>query len=350
MEEPEADSGGRVEVGFLARVFRQAVAGWRALAQDAPARVSDAAPAPVAPPAQVRAVPREERGKANVAHIISVINLKGGVGKTTTTVALAETYSASMGKRVLVIDLDPQTNATLMLIGEQKWRELNERGHTLARLFQDAMDPDNRRFDLDATLQRGVSDVGAATTVDLLPSSLDLIDVQDRLAAAPAGKYYSTNPIEVLWRAVKSILHDYDLVIVDCPPNLGIITLNGLRISQGYIIPTIPDYLSTYGIPQIISRVGEFSRAIAETIKPLAIVATKVQGNSTVHDNVLSQLRGDERLPTVLRTVVRQANSVAAAAEFLTSKRTLIQKYGPQPAREYEELAAEIWLTLEGGA
>ena len=69
------------------------------------------------------------------------------------------------------------------------------------------------------------------TDIDLLPSSLDLIDVQDQLATIPSGRFYSINPIELLWRTVKTKLDDYDIVLVDCPPNLGIITLNGLRIS-----------------------------------------------------------------------------------------------------------------------
>src|SRR3546814_4609124 len=81
------------------------------------------------------------------------------------------------------------------------------------------MDPDHRKFDMTATLQKGVSDVRSATTIDLLPSSLDLIDVQDKLASAPAGKFFSANPIELLNRAVKSRIDEYDLVIVDCPPN-----------------------------------------------------------------------------------------------------------------------------------
>ena len=66
-------------------------------------------------------------------------------------------------------------------------------------------------------------------------------------------------------------------MIVDCPPNLGIITLNGLRISRGFIIPTIPDVLSTYGIPQILKRVSQFSGEIAENIEPLGIIVTKYQ-------------------------------------------------------------------------
>jgi chromosome partitioning protein len=68
-----------------------------------------------------------------VTYIISVINLKGGVGKTTTTVALAEILAAEFDQRVLVIDLDPQTNSTTMLIGEQAWRTANQAGHTWHR-------------------------------------------------------------------------------------------------------------------------------------------------------------------------------------------------------------------------
>lgn len=348
MAEFSEDLVGINEIAAMADVSRQAVANWRVRAPDFPQPVSELASGPIFRRSQIRAwLKRHKRKGKSMTHVISTINLKGGVAKTTTTVALAETFSANMGKRVLVIDLDPQTNSTLMLIGEDKWFELNKKEQTLARLFKDAMDPDNRKFNLEATLQKRVSDVGAARTVDLLPSSLDLIDVQDKLASAPAGKFYAANPIDLLWRAVKGKLEDYDLVIVDCPPNLGIITLNGLRISDGYIIPTIPDHLSTYGIPQIITRVRDFSEAISETIEPVGIVATKYQANSTVHNNVLKQLREDIELPDVMDTAIRQANSVAAAAEFQTYSRTLKQKYGSELAGQYDDLAREVWSALE---
>jgi chromosome partitioning protein len=336
------------EIAAMADVSRQAVANWRVRATDFPQPVSELASGPIFRRSQIRTwLKRHKRKGRPMTHVVSTINLKGGVAKTTTTVALAETFSANMGKKVLVIDLDPQTNATLMLIGEDKWFELNKKEQTLARLFKDAMDPDNRKFNLETTLQKRVSDVGAARTLDLLPSSLDLIDVQDKLASAPAGKFYAANPIDLLWRAVKGKLEDYDIVIVDCPPNLGIITLNGLRISDGYIIPTIPDHLSTYGIPQIITRVRDFSEAISETIEPVGIVATKYQANSTVHNNVLKQLREDVDLPDVMDTIIRQANAVAAAAEFQTYSRTLKQKYGSELANQYDDLAREIWSALE---
>ncbi len=80
----------------------------------------------------------------------------------------------------------------------------------------------------------------------------------------------------------------------------------------------------------------------------MGIVATKYQANSTVHNNVLKQLRDDEKLPVVMETIIRQANSVAAAAEFQTYPRTLKQKYGSELANQIDELAHEIWETLEG--
>lgn len=263
-----------------------------------------------------------------MATIVSTINLKGGVGKTTTTVALGEILCESFRKRVLIVDLDPQTNATTMLIGEDRWKELNEQGHTLARLFQDAMceDASERKFDLEQTRQTNVSNVRDVRNLDLLPSSLDLIDVQDRLASMPSGRFYANNPTEVLRRAIGPIIDEYDYVLIDCPPNLGLITLNGLRISDGYIIPTIPDVLSTYGIPQIVTRIGEFADSIAESIEPFGIVVSKYQSNSSLHNRTLRQIREDGKYPHVFETVIPQANAIAESAEF-TPINTLRQKY-----------------------
>ena len=338
------------EIAQMAGVSRQAVANWRVRTADFPSPVVELASGPVFRRSQIRSWLRQNKRNIPMAHVISTINLKGGVAKTTTSVALAEVFSAQMRKKVLVIDLDPQTNATIMLLGEDKWLELNDRGHTLAQLFKDAMNPDDKKFDLDATLQKRVGDVQEARSIDLLPSSLDLIDVQDKLASAPAGRFYAVNPVDLLWRAVKSKLDDYDIVIVDCPPNLGIVTLNGLRLSDAYIIPTIPDHLSTYGIPQIVTRVGEFAKEIGETIDPLGIVITKYQSNSTVHNTVLRQLQTDTNVPEVYNTKVKQTNTASAAAEFSLHKRTLRQKYGADPnglTSTYIALAKEIWGNLE---
>ena len=335
------------EIAEMAGVSRQAVANWRVRAVDFPNPIAALASGPVFRRSQIRSWLKRKKRNISMAHVISTINLKGGVAKTTTSVALAEVFSAQMRKKVLIIDLDPQTNATIMLLGEDKWLELNTKGHTLAQLFKDAMNPDLKKFNLEATLQKRVGDVQEANSIDLLPSSLDLIDVQDQLASAPSGKFFAVNPVELLWRAIKSKLDGYDIVIVDCPPNLGIVTLNGLRLSDAYIIPTIPDHLSTYGIPQIVTRIGDFALALGEEIEPLGIVITKYQVNSTVHKTVLRQLQTDTNVPGVYATKVKLTNTASAAAEYSPSKRTLRQKYGSDLTSTYIALAQEIWNDLE---
>jgi len=261
-----------------------------------------------------------------MATVIATINLKGGVGKTTTTVAVAEMLSVKHRKRVLVVDLDPQTNATTILISEERWKELNDQHQTLAQLFKDALNGSaEREFDIDAALQRRVSPVQDVRSVDLLASSIDMIEVQDRLATMPVGQYYSRSPADILYTAVKSVIDDYDYVLIDCPPNLGIITLNGLRVAHGYIIPTIPDVLSTYGIPQITSRVAGFAAELNEPIEPYGIVICKYREQSLVHMNTLNDLRR-RNSPPVFNTVIPEANAIAASAEY-TRVSTLRQKY-----------------------
>lgn len=346
---PDDELVGINEIAEMAKTSRQAVANWRIRMSDFPKPIVDLASGPVFRRSHIRAWLR--RRKVPMAHVFSTINLKGGVGKTTTTVALAETLSAEKRKKVLVIDLDPQTNATTMLIGEEKWRELNDKGFTLAQLFKDALNPDSKKFDLQKTLQKRVSDVSSATTIDLLPSSLDLIDVQDELINTPVGKYGAIRPFDILWRATKELIEDYDVVIIDCPPNLGKITQNGLRMSHGFIIPTIPDILSTYGIPQIVRRVREFSEEIAEDIEPLGIVVTKFQANSNVHVNMLKQLKlnhtaDTKNWPPVFDTLIPQANQIAAAAEH-SGYSTLKQKWGYQGLHDrFSDLATEILTKL----
>ena len=326
---PGTELLGLAEVAGLAGVSRTVVSNWRARDPRFPLPVADLRSGPVFDSHQISRYLR--RRNKHMAHVISTINLKGGVGKTTTTVALAEILSGEFGKRVLVIDLDPQTNATTILIGEDTWKELNAAGHTLATLFEDALrgPQEPARFDLRATLQKRVSSVTDVRTVDLLPSSLDLINVQDRLASMPSGEFYSNNPTDLLRRAVRPVLDEYDFVLIDCPPNLGIVTLNGLRISDGYIIPTIPDVLSTYGIPQIQQRVRQFGDNLGEEIIEIGIVVTKYRAASTVHRNTIERLSADPDLPRVFDTVIPETNQIAASAEF-ADRSTLRQKYGYQ--------------------
>jgi chromosome partitioning protein len=279
------------------------------------------------------------------AKVISFINLKGGVAKTTTTVGLAQVLDAVFGKKTLVIDLDPQTNATAMLIGEENWFELNRKGFTIRTLFEDAMSG-ARNFNLSETLQKSVGAVEEVKKVDLLPSSLQLLDIQDHLATMRPEPGQPAGPAKVLREGIKGILDDYDYALIDCPPSLGFITLNGLFISRGYVIPVIPDVLSTFGIPQIVARISKFSAVAGKEIKPLGIVATKVRGQAAIHKRTMEDMRKktgrpmDETgaglpFPFVFAACFPESARMAEAAEYQKIN-TVRQKWGYQQDGQYD--------------
>ena len=267
-----------------------------------------------------------------VTKIISFINMKGGVAKTTTTVGLATVIAGTTGKKVLVIDLDPQTNCTVMLIGEEKWKELNDKGLTLYTLFHDAL-YNGFDFNLPATVQKGVSGIGGVETLDLVPSSLDLIEIQDRISFVNQSN--CTRPYDIIRDSLTKCLADYDYVFIDCPPNLGLITLNGLRISDGYIIPTVPDILSTYGIPQIMKHVKKFSADIQRKIQCYGIVATKVRQQANLHIATLNRLREKQDLPHVFKTLFYENARTGEAAQYYPVN-TLRDKWGGKGKGQYE--------------
>ena len=348
--DPE-DIVGVAEIAEMAGVSTAAVANWRARGPGFPEPLFAKRAGPFFSRRAVLRWLKHRRNKRTrkektMAKVIATINLKGGVGKTTTTVGLAEML-AKEGNTILVIDLDPQTNATVMLIEEQRWEELDKLGQTLAQLFADALevDPGKRVFDLDLALQKNVGTVEGLDGIDLLPSSLQLIDVQDKLSQMPQGQFYTKSPTQVLETAVKNILDDYDVVLIDCPPNMGIITLNGLRIADGYVIPTIPDVLSTYGIPQIVTRVQRFADELNENIEPYGIIITKYRAASAVHVNTVQFLHDqaeEGKNPPLFETFVPEGNAIAAAAEFV-ERGTLRQKYAYQGGYEtFERLADEV--------
>ena len=272
--------------------------------------------------------------------VTSVINLKGGVGKTTLTIALAHFLALEHGKRVLVIDLDPQTNATVCLIPEPEWKARDETGRTLYQLFADQV-KGSRRFNADDAIVRDVSNVGGGVRgLDLLPSSLRLIKVQDRVTQLTDFESYERGPIFAMRDALAEFLPYYDHVLIDCPPSLGIVTLNGLAISDSYLIPVVPDLLSVLGIPPILDRVEHFAGRTRRNVRALGIVISKMRAQTVLHNEMLRRLRDDfvdRRFPPVFRTVIPESTRIAEAANVLAPLNTLQQKYGN--GGPYEDLS-----------
>lgn len=282
-----------------------------------------------------------------MTRVISVINLKGGVGKTTTTVGLAQILSVEFNKKILVVDLDAQTNATTMLIGEEKWMEVNKQKQTIAQLFYEGVYPRSEKiFDINRAILKCVSNIDEVKLVDMLPSSLDLIDIQEEVIKAPRGIFSVIRPVDLLDKSLRKIKQKYDYILIDCPPNLGVITRNGLKVSDVYIIPTVPDVLSTYGIPQIISRVNKFSKELEKEIKPLGIVITKYREQSALHKRTVKELR-KERDCRVFETIFKENDNIANAAEYI-NKSTMRQKWGYKGQVDNFKLLAEEIMKAMG--
>lgn len=216
---------------------------------------------------------------------------------------------------------------------------MDNNGQTIAQLFEDRLNPhDQPKFDVEKAIMRRVSTINdGVARLDLLPSSIRLIDLQDRIPMIAISGNYTSNPLEILRNAIQPIVDRYDYVIIDCPPSLGTVTKNGLRISTGYVIPTIPDIVSTWGIYQIVQNVSNFSSDIGRTVSPLGIVATKVQSND-LHRRVVSDLK-NERLgrfsesdvlqqPPLFQNQIPQTVTVARGAGVNSDIRTFKGKYG----------------------
>lgn len=215
--------------------------------------------------------------------VVSVINYKGGVGKTTITANLASEM-VRRKKRVLVIDLDPQTNLTFSYIKVEKWHSEYEKNRTIKYWFDSIIDGTKP---IPTFKELIVKNNG----VDLICSHLGLIDVDIELAAslsAGTERQHKNNFIKTysyIKNELVTLENEYDIVLFDCPPNFSIVTKNALIASDYYIVPAKMDYLSTLGINQlknhVDSLVEQFNRYTEEDMKKthptfLGVIATMI--------------------------------------------------------------------------
>lgn len=262
---------------------------------------------------------------------ISFINLKGGVGKTTLLVSVAEVLALEYNKKVLVIDLDPQTNATVLLVSQDRWSKANQENKTIHQLFLDKIENTNA-FDINESIISNVSNVGGGIkNLDLLPSSIDLIDISDDVSWLSK----ENNSISILNDEIENLKKEYDYILVDCPPNLGAITMCGIYISQYYIIPVIADRLSTYGLQQVIKKVNKKSREIKRldkeySIKGLGVVINRFRNNkpyTSIKEGL--QIKSDNgEIPKLFNTVIGNKSIISNLSDFEERKNTLKSKYG----------------------
>lgn len=270
--------------------------------------------------------------------IISVINYKGGVGKTTVTANIAAEL-ARRNKKVLLLDMDAQASLTFSFITPDYWNQSLKDTHTIKNYFdsisQGFIPPHLSNFVIRPTpINNYLQQIGSTGLVDLISSHLGLINVDLELATLLGGANMNQaklNYIKVHGKLRDSIIQyasgKYDVVLIDCPPNFNIVTKNALIASDQILIPAKPDYLSTLGIDylhrsvnQLISEFNEFV-SMDPTIRPsspymLGVVFTMIQiygGNPIASQQQFISQTQRLGIPT-LGTYFRENKSIFASA------------------------------------
>lgn len=195
--------------------------------------------------------------------VVSVINYKGGVGKTTVTANISAEL-AYRGYDVLAIDLDPQANLTFSFITVDEWQRFQEQ-KTIKYWFDGFIDREELGALNDLVISPPRINELTDGCLDIVCSHLGLINVDLELAVMLGGatpRQTRNNFIKVyslLSRGLENIKGDYDIVLIDCPPNFNIVTKNALVASDYYLVPAKPDFLSTLGVSQLNRHIDELT-------------------------------------------------------------------------------------------
>ena len=259
--------------------------------------------------------------------VLSCVNLKGGVGKTALAVNFAA-YCGRSGKKTLLIDLDPQTNATFSCITTDEWEEHAKTKGTVADLLG------ARRYASAEDHVRTADEVvrpGVFSNVDLIPSHLDLFTVDLDLAAATARE-------TKLRRALTPFVNSYDIVVCDCPPNLTIPTQNAIAMSSHYVVPVSPDFLSGIGIGLLVSRVKTLGAALEHDAKHSGIVISRVGRPAQFREQTVAAIR--QSFPNMVLTA--QISERAAVAESAAKQRCIYDMGNPDAKKEFTAVSEEL--------
>lgn len=247
-----------------------------------------------------------------MARVIALANQKGGVAKTTSAHALGVALT-EQGQRVLLVDLDPQACLT----------------------FSNGIDPDSLPLSMhDLMLERtsvaeALHEVG---DLHLLPSSIDLAGAEIHLLSRTGREY-------VLRRALSSVQDDYDVVLIDCPPSLGILTINGLTAADDVLVPLQCETLSHRGVGQLLQTIDDVRTYTNPDLRILGVIATMYDGRTKLAGRTVDAVREHYGLrvfdPPVPKSV-RVAEAPALGTSILTHAPT------SKVAGAYRELAPQL--------
>ena len=255
---------------------------------------------------------------------IALMNQKGGVGKTTTTVNLGAAL-AEQGQKVCLIDLDPQSHLTINF----------------------GIDPSPETVSLYNVLMEGRSFLEAIWKVDgniaVVPSSIDLAGAEIEMVNVPGREL-------VLKRRIEATTHDFDFILLDCPPSLGLLTVNALAIADEVVIPMQAHFLSLQGVGKLLETVSLVSRRMNPNLKVSGIVLTMFDSQTRLSNEVVADLerfleegRGKAVPWSEARIFATRIRRNVKLAECPGFGKTILD-YGPltNGAADYRALAREL--------
>lgn len=274
-----------------------------------------------------KTLPAEKSLAKQQAKTLACVNLKGGVGKTTLAVSLAA-YCGLKGKRTLLIDLDPQTNATFSCISIETWQEHASSFGTVANLLgvRSNTSAEGKVTNVETVIKKNVFQ-----NVDLIPSHLELITIDLDLAASTAREFK-------LRKAIKPVLDQYDVIICDCPPNLTLPTQNALALCESYVVPVSPDFLSSIGIGLLQSRVEKICDDLETSLKLAGIVLSRVGRPADHREGIIAGLRGTFKGDVLSQELKERV----AVSESASKQRHVFDSGDGQAKAEYEAVAKEV--------
>ena len=229
--------------------------------------------------------------------IISIVNQKGGVGKTTTAVNL----SASLGvleKKILLIDADPQANAT-SAIGVYLTEKANQK--TIYEVIENTTNIENTIIKTDSP------------NLYIIPSSIDLVGAEIELVNHPEREY-------MLNKQLKLIKEDYDFIIIDCPPSLGLITINCLCASDAIIIPIQCEYFALEGLGKLMNTIRQLQNLHNKNLSIDGLLLTMYDSRLRLSNNVIEEVKmhfGEIVFDTIIQRNVRLSEATGYGSSII---------------------------------